>query len=40
MNEAVLAERIPRAQKHTQEEDRANMRPKKGLGQTLGVTVD
>lgn len=40
MNEAVLAERIPRAQKDTQEEDRANTRPTQGLGQTLGVTVD
>lgn len=40
MNEAVLAERILRAQKDTHKEDRANMRPTQGLGQTLGVTVD
>ena len=40
MNEAVLAERILRAQKDTHKEDRANMRPTQGLGQTLGVIVD
>lgn len=36
MNEAVLAERILRAQKDTHKEDRANMRPTQGLGQSTG----
>lgn len=40
MNEAVLAERILRAQKDTHKGDRTNMRPTQGLGQTLGVTAD
>ena len=40
MNEAVLAERILRAQKDTHKGDRTNMRPTQGLGQTLGVIAD